>query len=286
MMGFAGQLSLGHALYVGLGAYTTAALYVHFGIGPWIGLPAAILISVACGADHRLSGVPLRRRRRLFRDPDHRVRRIRAHRLRPLRLGRRLGRPVPAGRATTRRNDLSNLRGQPVMFYYVILALTALALRALPRAAAQPRRLLLAGDPRGRAGGARARHRHLPLQDGRGRDLGRHDGARPACSTRSTTTTCFPSRCSSSRARSRSSSARSSAASARCSGRCSARSCSPGLSEALQELLHAPRHRRARRQAGVLRHLPAAGGDGPAGRHLAADRAAACASDARETPEA
>ena len=34
MMGFAGQLSLGHALYVGLGAYTTAALYVHFGIGP------------------------------------------------------------------------------------------------------------------------------------------------------------------------------------------------------------------------------------------------------------
>ena len=33
MMGFAGQLSLGHALYVGLGAYATAALYVHFGIG-------------------------------------------------------------------------------------------------------------------------------------------------------------------------------------------------------------------------------------------------------------
>src|SRR5678809_1481592 len=50
MMGFAGQLSLGHALYVGLGAYTTAALYVHFGIGPWLGMPVAILISVACGA--------------------------------------------------------------------------------------------------------------------------------------------------------------------------------------------------------------------------------------------
>ena len=42
MMGFAGQLSLGHALYVGLGAYTTAALYVHFGISPWLGLPVAI----------------------------------------------------------------------------------------------------------------------------------------------------------------------------------------------------------------------------------------------------
>ena len=38
MMGFAGQLSLGHALYVGLGAYTAAALYVHYGVGPWIGL--------------------------------------------------------------------------------------------------------------------------------------------------------------------------------------------------------------------------------------------------------
>ena len=50
LMGFAGQLSLGHALYVGLGAYATAALYVHFGIGPWLGMPVAILISVACGA--------------------------------------------------------------------------------------------------------------------------------------------------------------------------------------------------------------------------------------------
>ena len=50
MMGFAGQLSLGHAIYVGLGAYTAAALYVHFGIGPWIGLLAAIPVAMACGA--------------------------------------------------------------------------------------------------------------------------------------------------------------------------------------------------------------------------------------------
>src|SRR3970282_378484 len=50
LMGFAGQLSLGHALYVGLGAYTTAALYVHFGIGPWLGMQVAILISVTSGA--------------------------------------------------------------------------------------------------------------------------------------------------------------------------------------------------------------------------------------------
>src|SRR5262249_57439534 len=50
MMGFAGQLSLGHAIYVGLGGYAAAALYVHFGVGPWIGLAAAIAIAVACGA--------------------------------------------------------------------------------------------------------------------------------------------------------------------------------------------------------------------------------------------
>ena len=50
MMGFAGQLSLGHAIYVGLGAYTAAALYVHFGIGPWIGLLVAVPVAMACGA--------------------------------------------------------------------------------------------------------------------------------------------------------------------------------------------------------------------------------------------
>ena len=49
MMGFAGQLSLGHALYVGVGAYTAAALFYHFGIGPWAGLFLAVLFCVALG---------------------------------------------------------------------------------------------------------------------------------------------------------------------------------------------------------------------------------------------
>jgi branched-chain amino acid transport system permease protein len=80
MFGFAGQLSLGHAIYVGLGGYTAAALYVHFGIGPWIGLVAAVAVGGGLRRDHRLSGVPVRRRRRLFRHPHHRFRRIRAHR--------------------------------------------------------------------------------------------------------------------------------------------------------------------------------------------------------------
>src|SRR3979411_964314 len=50
MMGFAGQLSLGHAIYVGLGGYAAAALYVHYGVGPWIGVAAAIVVSATCGA--------------------------------------------------------------------------------------------------------------------------------------------------------------------------------------------------------------------------------------------
>lgn len=47
MMGFCGQLSLGHALYVGLGAYTAAALYQHFGVVPWLGMVVAVGVCVA-----------------------------------------------------------------------------------------------------------------------------------------------------------------------------------------------------------------------------------------------
>ncbi len=36
--GMGGQLSLGHALYLGTGAYTSMLLYLHFGISPWIGM--------------------------------------------------------------------------------------------------------------------------------------------------------------------------------------------------------------------------------------------------------
>ena len=44
MMGFAGQLSLGHSLYVGLGAYASAGLFYHFGVGPWAGVWLAIVV--------------------------------------------------------------------------------------------------------------------------------------------------------------------------------------------------------------------------------------------------
>ena len=50
MMGFAGQLSLGHSLYVGVGAYIAAAMFVNLGIGPWAGLWVAIGVCMALGA--------------------------------------------------------------------------------------------------------------------------------------------------------------------------------------------------------------------------------------------
>jgi branched-chain amino acid transport system permease protein len=50
MMGFCGQLSLGHALYVGLGGYVGALLWVKFGVSPAIAIVPAMLVSMAFGA--------------------------------------------------------------------------------------------------------------------------------------------------------------------------------------------------------------------------------------------
>jgi branched-chain amino acid transport system permease protein len=41
LMGYAGQISLGHAAFYGIGAYTTAILTVNYGINPWMALPCA-----------------------------------------------------------------------------------------------------------------------------------------------------------------------------------------------------------------------------------------------------
>jgi branched-chain amino acid transport system permease protein len=49
MMGFAGQLSLGHSLYVGVGAYASALLFVKFGVNPWVGALVAIAVCTALG---------------------------------------------------------------------------------------------------------------------------------------------------------------------------------------------------------------------------------------------
>jgi branched-chain amino acid transport system permease protein len=45
LSGYCGQISLGHALYFGLGAYTTALLFTKFGVLPWFGMLGGGVIS-------------------------------------------------------------------------------------------------------------------------------------------------------------------------------------------------------------------------------------------------
>ena len=126
MMGFAGQLSLGHALYVGLGAYTAAALYVHFGISPWLGLLAAILIAALAGAflgflafRFRIGGVYFA----ILTIAVAEFARVGFDHLSWTSGSAGLFLPV----AQYAHNDLWHLRGHPVMFYYLLLAAIVLA---------------------------------------------------------------------------------------------------------------------------------------------------------------
>jgi branched-chain amino acid transport system permease protein len=50
MTGYTGQLSLGHALYIGLGSYVSALLWLHFGVGPWASVFVAVAVAAAFGA--------------------------------------------------------------------------------------------------------------------------------------------------------------------------------------------------------------------------------------------
>jgi branched-chain amino acid transport system permease protein len=56
--GLSGQISLGHGMFFGIGAYASSVLYVHYGISPWLGLVAGMLI---CAAVAVLIGIPMLR---------------------------------------------------------------------------------------------------------------------------------------------------------------------------------------------------------------------------------
>jgi branched-chain amino acid transport system permease protein len=58
--GLAGQISLGHAAYFGIGAYTSTILLRDFGLSPWIGL---LLAGVAAGASAVVISIPTMRLR-------------------------------------------------------------------------------------------------------------------------------------------------------------------------------------------------------------------------------
>jgi branched-chain amino acid transport system permease protein len=117
---------LGHALYVGLGAYTAAALYVHFGIGPWIGLLVALTIAALAGAfvgylsfRFRVGGVYFA----ILTIAVAEFARVGFDHLSWTNGSAGLFLPV----AQFSHNDLWHLRGHPVMFYYILLVATVLA---------------------------------------------------------------------------------------------------------------------------------------------------------------
>jgi branched-chain amino acid transport system permease protein len=127
MMGFAGQLSLGHSLYVGLGAYAAAGLFVHYGLGPWAGIWLAIVLCAAVAAiigflafRLRISGVHLSLLTIAFAE------------LVRIAFDHIDGLGGPGGlflRVAARdRIDLRAFRGPPAMYYYTMLGLAAGAL--------------------------------------------------------------------------------------------------------------------------------------------------------------
>ena len=125
MMGFAGQLSLGHALYVGLSSYVAAMMFTRLGVGPWLGLLAAIPLAAACGAiigylafRFRVAGVYFAILTIAFAE----FARIGFDNWGFVNASSGLFLPVKQ----YAHNDLWQLRGSPTMFYYVILAATVL----------------------------------------------------------------------------------------------------------------------------------------------------------------
>jgi branched-chain amino acid transport system permease protein len=126
MMGFAGLLSLGHALFVGLGAYTAAVLFIRFGISPWLGLFAVVPVAMLCGAAmgflafrFRVGGVYFAILTIAFAE----FARIGFDHWGLVNGSAGLFLPV----AQYAHNDLWRLRGNPAMFSYVMLAAAAVA---------------------------------------------------------------------------------------------------------------------------------------------------------------
>src|ERR1700749_2146132 len=48
--GYAGQVSVGHVVFFGCGAYAAMGSYAHFALPPLVGIPIGIVVSVAIAA--------------------------------------------------------------------------------------------------------------------------------------------------------------------------------------------------------------------------------------------
>ena len=55
MAGYCGQISLGHAIFFGIGAYSSTFLYITFGLSPWLGMFVGMVIAMAMSL---LIGIP------------------------------------------------------------------------------------------------------------------------------------------------------------------------------------------------------------------------------------
>ena len=129
MLGFAGLLSLGHALFVGLAAYASGYLFIAHGVAPALGVFVGVAIAVAMGAligylgfRFAIGGVYFALLTIAFAEfmrilIDH-----------AKFLGGTEGLFLPVTQESRRGVDLINLRGWPEMYYYVMLGLTLAAL--------------------------------------------------------------------------------------------------------------------------------------------------------------
>ena len=129
MLGFAGLLSIGHALFVGIGAYASASLFYHYGLPPMatVVLAAALAVAAGClvgylGFRFAIGGVYFALLTIAFAE----FTRIVVDHIGWFGGAQGMFLKVEAVRGW----DLVNLHGPPSMFYYVmlLLALAALAL--------------------------------------------------------------------------------------------------------------------------------------------------------------
>lgn len=131
MLGFAGLLSIGHALFVGIGSYASAYLFTALGIPPIVGVVPAVVLAVLAGMfigylgfRFAIGGVYFALLTIAFAEF---VRIVVDH---TSWLGAAQGYFLKVSAADRKGIDLVNLRGAPEMYYYLsmALALGALAL--------------------------------------------------------------------------------------------------------------------------------------------------------------
>lgn len=129
MLGFSGLLSIGHALFVGLSGYTAGYLFSKFGVPAVAGLIPSVLVAVIAalfigylGFRFSIAGVYFALLTIAFAEL------VRILVDNAAFLGGAQGLYLPVTESGRKGVDLINMRGDPIMFYYVAMTLAAGAL--------------------------------------------------------------------------------------------------------------------------------------------------------------